>query len=192
MMDGDKPHECCCGGKGHGHETEECECKAVKMDAELKELLDAQMNHEFLAASAYRALSIWCAAHDFDGFASFFKSQAEEEIEHAEKLMEHLLDLGEFPVLSGQAKPICCFGSLLDTAKMALELEELNTKGIIGVYEKAVAVKAYPTKILMEWFIDEQVEEEAWANKMVTLVERASCAGALYSLDRHIVKDLGD
>ncbi len=192
MMDG-KTHECCCGGHPDGEKPNEeaCEADAVKMNAGVKDALDAQMNHELIAANAYRALSNWCTANEFSGFGTFFKNQATEEIEHAEKIMDHLLDQGELPRFTAQPKPRCCFESLLKAAVAALELEEANTRAIVEVYETAMAGKAYPTKILMEWFIEEQVEEEAWANRMVGLVKRAECPGALYNLDRHILKDLG-
>ena len=59
-----------------------------------------QLNHELSAAHAYQALSIWCAARNFTGFASFFAKQAGEEREHAEKMIDHLIDRGATPALA--------------------------------------------------------------------------------------------
>ena len=69
-------------------------------------------------------------------------------------------------------------------------MEQANTKGINAVYEAAVAAKDYPAQILMQWFISEQVEEEAWCAQMIDRVAAATCAGSVAELDRHIVKYL--
>jgi ferritin len=150
--------------------------------------LNRQLNHELSAAHAYQALSIWCAARNFTGFASFFAKQAGEEREHAEKLIDHVLDRGATPDLAALPAPRNDLGSLLDVALQAQAMEEANTRGINAVFEAAVATKDYPAQVLMHWFINEQVEEEAWCAEMVDRVKSASCAGSLSDLDRHIVR----
>jgi len=160
------------------------------MKQEVIDALHKQIEKERDAAITYEALALWCSANDFSGFAEFFKMQVAEEREHAEKLEEHLLDRGVLPILGAVSAPPSNFESLSDIASTALAHEKSNTAGVLEAYEVAVAHKDYPAKLVLEWFIKEQVEEEAWANKMVALVARCSCAGGIYSLDRHIVKEL--
>ena len=150
--------------------------------------LNRQLNHELSAAHAYQALSIWCAARNFTGFASFFAKQAGEEREHAEKMIDHLIDRGATPELAALPAPKSGYASLLDAALQAQTMEEANTRGINAVFEAALAAKDYPVQVLMHWFINEQVEEEAWCAEMVDRVQSASCAGSLSDLDRHIVR----
>ena len=150
--------------------------------------LKRQLNQELGAAHAYLALSIWCTARNFTGFASFFAKQAGEEREHAEKMIDHLLARGATPELTELPAPKSDHASLLDIALQAQAMEEANTRGIHAVYEAALAAKDYPVQILMHWFINEQVEEEAWCAEMVDRVKCASCAGSLSDLDRHIVR----
>ena len=150
--------------------------------------LKRQLNQELGAAHAYLALSIWCTARNFTGFASFFAKQAGEEREHAEKMIDHLLARGATPELAALPAPKFDHASLLDIALQAQAMEEANTRGIHAVYEAALAAKDYPVQILMHWFINEQVEEEAWCAEMVDRVKCASCAGSLSDLDRHIVR----
>lgn len=150
--------------------------------------LNRQLNHELGAAHAYQALSIWCAGRNFTGFADFFAHQAEEEREHAEKIIDHLIDRGAAPVLAALPAPKSDQASLLDVALQAQAMEEANTKGINAVYEAALSAKDYPAQVLMHWFISEQVEEEAWCAEMIDRVKGASCAGSLSDLDRHIVR----
>ena len=152
--------------------------------------MNRQLNHELSAAHAYQALSIWCAVRNFTGFASFFATQAGEEREHAEKMINHLIDRGVSPELTALPAPRTDLNSLLDVAFRAQTMEEANSRGINAVYEAALAAKDYPVQVLMHWFINEQVEEEAWCDEMVDRVKNASCAGSLSDLDRQIERHL--
>jgi ferritin len=82
------------------------------------------------------------------------------------------------------------FGTLLEVARQAQAHERANTQGINSVYEAAVAAKDYPAQVLMQWFINEQVEEEAWTAEMIERIQAATCAGSLSSLDSHIERNL--
>jgi ferritin len=152
--------------------------------------LNRQLNHELAAAYAYHALSIWSVAENLTGFAEFFGKQAGEEREHAQKIIDHIQDRRAAPQLAPLPAPPQEFASLLDVARKAVEMEQANTRGINAVYEAAVAAKDYPAQVLMHWFINEQVEEEAWSAEMVERVRAASCAGGLSDLDRHIMRFL--
>jgi ferritin len=152
--------------------------------------LNRQLNHELGASHNYLALSLWCAARNFTGFASYFAKQSGEERTHAEKMIDHLIDRGTAPEIAAIAAPTREFSSLLDIALQAQAMEQANTKGIHAVYEAALSAKDYPAQVLMHWFISEQVEEEAWCDEMIDRVKAASCAGSLSDLDRHIERHL--
>jgi ferritin len=153
--------------------------------------LQRQLNQELSAAHAYKALSIWCAVRNLKGFAGFFAKQSAEELKHAQKLIDHLVDRGTPAELAALPAPKQDFPSLLAIARQALAMEQANTRGINAVFEAALAAKDYPAQVLMHWFINEQVEEEAWATELIDRVERATCAGSLEQLDRHVEKTLG-
>lgn len=161
-----------------------------KIPAKVLSELNRQLNHELTAAHAYRALSLWCADRNFTGFASYFDKQSDEEQEHAERIMNHLIDRGVQPELAAIPAPKQDFKALLDVAKHAQAMERANTEGINAAYEAALAAKDYPAQVLLHWFINEQVEEEAWCQEMVERVAAATCAGALTDLDRHIERYL--
>jgi ferritin len=163
-----------------------------KIPAKVVTELTRQLNHELGAAHHYRALAYWCADQNFSGFAAYFTKQAAEEHEHAEKLADHMLDRGAVPELAALAAPKQSFRSLLEVAQQALAMEQANTQGIHAAYEAALGAKDYPAQVLLHWFINEQVEEEAWATEMVARVQSATCAGSLSDLDRHIERLLAD
>lgn len=154
--------------------------------------IQRQMNHEYGAAHAYTALAHWCDAHSLKGFARFFHKQAGEEREHAQRFADHLLDRGAGPELAALPAPRTSFGSLLEVAQHARTMEQVNTKGIHQVHEAALAAKDYAAQAALQWFIGEQVEEEAWCDEMVARVEAAGPGFALMALDRHIERMLAE
>ncbi|ADE55846.1 ferritin [Coraliomargarita akajimensis] len=157
----------------------------------VKDAFDKQGTHELFAANSYYALGLWCEHNDYSGYAKFFKQQAEEEMQHAAKFFDHELERGELPEVGTVPAPKSDYTSLIEVAKAALELEQANTKGITEVYELALDAKDYPSQPMLQWFIAEQMEEEAWAETMVTKTMRATDAGALFYLDRNIIEELG-
>ncbi len=162
-----------------------------KIPAKLLSELNRQLNQELGAAHSYRALSLWCEDQNLKGFARFFAKQVVEEQEHATKFAGHLIDRGTLPELAAIPAPKTEFKSLLEAAQHAQTMEHNNTQGINTVYEAALATKDYPGQVFLQWFITEQVEEEAWCLEMVERVQAASCAGGLSDLDRHIERYLG-
>ena len=162
----------------------------TKIPAKVLGELNRQLNQELSAAHAYRALAAWCEDQNFQGFARLLAKQTVEEQEHAEKIISHLLDRGVLPELAAIPAPKQHFRSLLEVAHQAQSMEQANTQGINAVFETAQAAKDYPAQVLMHWFINEQVEEEAWCQEMHDRVKSASCAGGLSDLDRHIERYL--
>jgi ferritin len=160
------------------------------MNPSLQAALTEQANHELFAAHSYRAMAIWCDDKDYNGFAKFFFTQAAEETEHADKFIRHLLDRGVMPALTGFEAPRTEFDKLFEVAKLAQTLEERNSANIHQCYGIAQEVKDYASHPMLLEFISEQVEEESWASTMVTLTKRAECSGAIYNLDRHIIKEI--
>jgi ferritin len=164
----------------------------IKIPAKVLSELNRQLNQEFSAAHSYRALSLWCDDQNFKGFARYFARQASEEHGHADRMTGHLIDRGALPELEAIPAPKTSFDSLLEAARHAQAMEHRNTQGINAVYEAALAAKDYPAQVLMQRFIQEQVEEEAWCLEMVERVQGATCAGGLSDLDRHIERYLED
>lgn len=163
-----------------------------KIPAKVLSELNRQLNQELSAAHSYRALSLWCEDQNLKGFARYFAKQVGEEQVHASKISTHVIDRGVLPELTAIPVPKSEFKSLLEAAQHAQTMERHNTEGIHTVYEVALAAKDYSAQVLMQWFINEQVEEEAWCLEMVERVQAASCAGGLSDLDRHIERYLAD
>jgi len=150
--------------------------------------LQRQLNQELNAAHSYLGMSIWCAVQNLKGFARFFAKQAGEERKHAGKMIDHLVNRGVQAELEALPAPKQDFPALLDLVLQAQAMEQANTQGIDAVFAAALADHDYPAQVLMHWFINEQVEEEAWAAELAGRVKGATCAGSLSDLDRHVEK----
>jgi ferritin len=152
--------------------------------------LQRQMNHEFAAAHAYTALSFWCAEHNLKGFSRFFGKQSGEELEHAQKFADHLLDRGVRPELGALPAPKTEFAGALEVATHARRMEQVNTEGIHQAYAVALREGDFPAQVALQWFVSEQVEEEAWCDEMVARTAAATSPGGLAQLDHHIERQL--
>ena len=161
-----------------------------KVPQKVVDELNRQFNQELAAAQSYLALSIWCDFRNLKCFGKFFAKQAHEERAHAERILKHLSDRGVASEVAAVPAPKQEFKTLLEVALHAQALEHANTTGIHSAYEAALAARDYPAQVLLHWFINEQIEEEAWTAEMVDRVQSATCAGSLSDLDRHIERYL--
>jgi ferritin len=116
--------------------------------------------------------------------------QVKEEREHADRILKFLADREVVPTIGALTPPANNYKDLVEVAKAVYELERHNTAGIHAAYESALLAKDYASQVLLHWFINEQVEEEAWSDKLLVKVQEATCPGAMQMLDHHIVKEL--
>ena len=125
-----------------------------------KALFD-QLNHEFYSAYLYLAMSAYCSHLEFNGAASWFKLQYEEEHTHATKIYNYLVEQGVQVVLGEVTKPPSEFGKLADVFATSLSHEQSMTSRLNDLSDQALKEKDHATYNLLQWFVNEQVEEEA-------------------------------
>jgi len=94
------------------------------------------------------------------------------------------------PAIGAMTAPKADFKHVVEVAQAAYDFERANSAGIHTAYETALVEKDYPAQVLLHWFISEQVEEEAWSDKLLVKTREATCAGAMLSMDRHLPKIL--
>jgi ferritin len=160
----------------------------ARISPTLVKKLNCQLNHEFFASHSYLALAAWCDAKQLQGLAGFFRQQASEELEHAMRFFDFIQDRGAEPVIDAIAAPQAAFTSLVEAARHALALEAENSRGIHEAYQAALEASDYPSQVMLQWFIQEQVEEEKWAEELVAKAQMAGCSGAMLMLDHRYAK----
>jgi ferritin len=154
------------------------------MNETVRGLINDQIAHEFHAAYTYLAIAAHFEAQSYEGFARWMRLQAKEETGHAMRLFDYMVERGERVQLNQIDQPGADYGTPQEAFRAALEHERKVTGQINRIYEAAVEAGDYPTQIMLQWFIQEQVEEE---NSTSTAVEQLEMAGenraALLMLD---------
>lgn len=120
-----------------------------------------QLNEEFYSAYLYLSMSAFCSHLEFNGAATWFKLQYEEEHLHATRIYNYLVEQGVQVVLQAIAQPRSDFGSLLEVFQASLQHEQKMTSKLNDLSDHALKEKDHATYNLLQWFVNEQVEEEA-------------------------------
>ncbi|WZL72683.1 ferritin [Clostridiaceae bacterium 35-E11] len=155
----------------------------------LMQELNEQIKYEFFSANLYLAMAAYCASEDLNGFANFFKVQAEEERFHAMKFFDYVVEMGGRVTMSALDEPDNNYVSILDTFKKGYEHEQFVTKRIYKLMDLSMEEREHATISFLKWFIDEQVEEEATFSALVKKLERISDnSNALYMLDAELAQ----
>jgi len=144
----------------------------MKLEKPVHKALNEQINKELFSSYLYRSMSAWCEAEGFPGCAKWLALQSEEENEHAMKLYHYILERGSRVELEAIDKPKTEFKNLSSLFTMVLEHEQKVSASITALYETAVKQNDYPTQIMLQWFITEQVEEEKNSNEVVDLLKK--------------------
>lgn len=134
---------------------------------DLHKLLNQQINLEMAASYSYLAMSSWFEDTPYGGFAQWMLAQSQEETTHAMKFYHFLVDRGARVELASIEAPRSEFASPLDVFETSLSQEEAVTKSIHTLYEAAEKHRDHESKNLLNWFLDEQVEEEKVVQDMI-------------------------
>jgi bacterioferritin B len=134
--------------------------------------LNAQIAREFAAAHQYVAIGTYYAAETYPRLAAFFYAQADEEREHAMKMVNYLLDRGSQADIRAIDAPRTAFADQVEPIQLALEQERRVTVSISELFEIARETRDYPSEQFMQWFLEEQVEEEASMADLLAVAER--------------------
>ena len=134
--------------------------------------LNDQIGREFNAAHQYTALAAYYDRLTFPRLAKFFYAQADEERGHAMKMVEYLRDTGADLRLGEVAAPRTDFADHVEPIKLALESERKVSVAIAAIYEIARDTNDYASESFMQWFVDEQVEEESTMDALLQVAER--------------------
>lgn len=137
------------------------------MNAKIAALLNEQINKEFYSAYLYLDMANYYDAQDLDGYANYYMVQAQEERDHALLFMKYMQNNGLKVTLEAIGQPNKTFSSILDPLVFAAEHERYVTSLINNIYHEAHQAKDYRTMKFLDWFVDEQMEEEDSADAMV-------------------------
>ncbi len=159
------------------------------MDKKLAGAINEQINSELYSAYLYKAMSLDFKNKNWDGVAQWLKVQESEEKTHAEKLISFLNDRGEKVILKAIPQPPSSWKTALECFEQVYDHEKNITRQINALDDLASKVDDKPAKILLQWFITEQVEEEKNSSYIVEklkLVKQDS--GGFFMFDKQLGK----
>ncbi len=159
------------------------------MKPSIQDLINKQINAELYSAYLYLSMAVWCNDQNLPCFAHWFKAQAKEETGHAMRFYHHLEERSAQIVLKGIDAPPKAWRSPLAVFQAAYEHELKVTAMIYNIVNAATKAGDHATVSMCQWFVDEQVEEEAQTLAIVEKLKMAEGSkGALLYIDKELGK----
>ena len=147
------------------------------MNTELLKGLNEHLKLEFRAAHEYLAMSVWLSANDLPGFSKWMRQQSSDELTHAQRIIDHLLERDQQPVLPAIPAPPKSWKSIEALCLHVLKNEQEVTASINELYAVAEKAKDRPAVVMLQWFVSEQMEEEANARAVLGRIRLAGNTG---------------
>lgn len=155
------------------------------MNKRLEKEINTQINFEIESAFVYMAMKNYLATLSLDGFINWYDIQFQEEMAHAQKMMDFVNNLGGRVEITNWESPKNNYTSVLEVLESSLAHEKEVTRRIHNLMRIAEEEKDYPTISLLQWYVDEQVEEEDNFSRLIEKVKLVKDAG-LYILDKEL------
>ncbi len=159
------------------------------LSEKIHKMLNDQVNLEFSSAFVYLSMATYFDDKNLSGFAHWMKVQYEEEVKHARKIMGYIEDRLAKVDLKTMEVTKTAWASPLDAFKDAFAHEQHVTKSINAIVTAAMAEHDHATVTFLNWFVDEQVEEEKSTDEVVQkLIMIGEGKHGLYMLDREMAR----
>ena len=155
----------------------------------MQDAMNEQINKELFSSYLYLSMAAYFEDKNLPGFGHWMRMQADEEREHAMKFYDFILERGGKVVMKAIDAPKTEWTSSLEVAEEVAAHEAKVTASIYALYELALKEKDYPAKVMLQWFISEQVEEEKNAAEIVANLKLIEERGtAVLRLDHRLAK----
>ena len=149
--------------------------------------INNQINFEIYSGYIYLAMSSYCNVLGLKGAAHWFFVQMQEEMLHALRMYKYVVDQGEHAEMLAVKQPELKYKSLLHMFETALKHEKIVTSRIYNLVNIAREEKDHATDNFMQWFVKEQVEEEATAGEIVANLKLAGDnVGGIFMIDKDL------
>ncbi len=153
----------------------------------IEEAILKQIQIEEQSSRIYMAMASWCEVNGFPGAAKFLFTHSDEERMHMIKFIKYLNDKGGYARLKDLDAPEYKFKSLLDVFEQILKHEEFVTASINKLFEIAFGEKDFTTSQFLQWYIEEQIEEESMFKGILDKFRLVgNQTGGLFHLDKEL------
>ena len=157
------------------------------LSKKVQEALNAQLNAEYASSYLYLSMAAYAEVENLKGTAHWFRLQSQEELGHAIKIFDFIVDRGGRVLLTAIDGPGTDWKSPLAVFEATLEHERHVTDRINKLVDLAIAENDHATHSFLQWFVNEQVEEEASVDEIIAQLKLVESApGGLFLLDREL------
>ncbi len=156
------------------------------LSKKIEDILNAQVEKEGYSSNLYLSMASWAETKGYAGIAEWLYAQAEEEKKHMLKLVGYINQRGGHAIISSFKQPPAEHGSVQEMFKAVLKHEQFVTKSINDIVALCDKEKDYTTHNWIQWFVAEQIEEEASANEILDKLNLLDSKN-LYVFDRDIM-----
>ncbi len=151
--------------------------------------LNKQINEELFSSYLYLSMSAWFESQNLKGFAGWMRAQSREEREHAMRIFDFVHEAGGTVQLAALAAPRTKWSGAVEVFEETCAHEAKITALINGLVDLAASEKDHATANMLQWFVAEQVEEEANASDILAKLKMiGSSMGSLLYLDKALGK----
>ena len=157
----------------------------MSISKKMNKALNAQVTNEFFAAQTYLAMACGFEAKSLTVLGKRFRKQAEEEREHAMKIVDYILEADGTVELQAIPAPQNKYATVLAALQASLKHEEGVTKNIHDLCTLAETEKDRATRQFLDWFIEEQVEEESSARTLIDVAKM--CGNAVLQIEAYLI-----
>lgn len=133
----------------------------------MNEVLNGQVNAELYSSYLYLSMSTWFSEKSLSGFAGWMRAQAQEELFHSVKLIDYILERGGKIELQAIEKPDGSWSSPFEVMQETADHEAKVTGLVNDLVDVALEERDHASNIFLQWFVAEQVEEEATVGEVV-------------------------
>jgi ferritin len=159
----------------------------MELSKKMQDALNEQIKEELFSSYLYLSMAAYCESVNLPGFAHWMQTQSGEELEHAMKFFGYIHDRGGRVLLQALDQPAAEFGGPTDLFEKTLAHEQYITGRIHQLYALAVEENDYASLSMLQWFVDEQVEEEKNASEILEVLKMIGDKGqGLIMLDRQL------
>ncbi|MCS7057937.1 MAG: ferritin [Meiothermus sp.] len=137
----------------------------------LQQMLNEQLTRELTASQQYLGMAAYAGSQNLEGWQAFFERQSEEEREHALKIFRFLVEVGAPVKLAALPEVKSEYASLLEATQTALAYEQKVTRDFQAMAQAALEEKDHTTYQFLQWYLEEQIEEESQFDRLVALLE---------------------
>ncbi len=157
------------------------------IDAKMQDAFNEQVKAEFYSSHLYLSMSAYLETIDLPGFANWMRIQYQEEMSHAERMFDYVIERDGRAVIKAWDDPQVEWKSTLEVFEEAYAHEQMVTGLINGLVDLSLELRDHASQIFLQWYVNEQVEEEASAKAIIQQLKMVGDSKAgLFQMDREL------